>query len=617
MKKLIFVILSLLLIASCYDYALEDITIDELFYNKEFVKAFGTPDENHNWGFVDQPVVDFDAVEATRAVDTNKNGWYYGYNVNIPGYPDANGYFHGQKTVDSEGYLTGHITVDNIPNHGQTNEDKNWLTNNVGQPTGDVTAEEAAYVQEWFATHHTPASTPLHWTDFFVQFVGYNYKHVIKAGEMDQMGYEDINGGWEHVNNFNNGTKDIMYVMGAGTEAFSYRASHSNTYQNDRYCIVYLSFQVNGHSYEGWYVGFDYESIKYEGNGSEEHNSVHADGYYCDWVFKITPGTFKGYPLTTRVMCEDLGHSYDWDFNDVVFNVTFIVEGGVDYAYIVLEAAGGTMPIYVGINDEKYEVHKLLGDGSMVPIIHPASCATFKVKLSDMGMTLNSNDNLANARNIPIYVKGQTATYKLNNTAIPQKFACPDSVAWTEECQNICEKYKRFPDWIQNFNVEDIWNLDPVHGNGQSTGVYDEEPDNSGNTSGGTTTGGTVVEEGGTGTTTEEPSDNNTEVVTMWESSSSKNISGYGGRFTPPLSNVKAGKMTVTFLPLPAQTVFSLTTGWSNGLSIPDQTIVKGQTSFTVQLTTSDVEKINSQSGLVIIVNNGGAGVNFTSITIQ
>lgn len=440
----------------------------------QFQKDFGTPAKGHDFGFIDQPIVVIDDTE-TRTIDTNANLWYYTHQLNIPGYPDADGYFHGTQTVDADGNLIKLVHTSDIPGYGTPNEDRNWLQNNAGSPVGDVTAEEAEYVMNWFKTHQiTGEPTSIHWSEFFVMYVGYDGAQAIKAGGMDQLGYEDMEGNWEHVNNFNNATNTVMYVSNAGTEAWSYRATHSDTYQRDKYTIQYLRFTLpNGHEYEGWYVGMDYESIKYEGDGSLEHSSVLADGYYCDWVVKVCPGTHLGYPLTVRVMCEDLGHTYDWDFNDVVFDVSFSEETVYwpeykknVYATVVVEAAGGTMPIYIGAIDERYEIHRLLGDGSMTPIIHPQAFAVIKLNLTDLGIPYGEGgNNLANAKHLPVYVKGREATYTINASDTPQKFACPDYVDWAEECQNICDKYPTVPAWLTSrdglYDAYDVWGLNP------------------------------------------------------------------------------------------------------------------------------------------------------------
>lgn len=422
-------------------------------YSRKFIEEFGQPDPNHTWGFEDVEVVNMNST-STRSVNTNKNEWYWKNKLNVPGYPDhLHQYFLGEKS-------TSHHASEDPGN------DNNWYANTVGSPIGDVTEEEIKWVMNYFKTTQNPQGQAIHWEDFFVQFVGYNATNKIKAGEMDQLGYESIRGNWEHVNDFNGKTKTLQYVYGAGTEAWSYRASHSNTYQNDKYVIMHLVFDIpqtncpyhcTSHHYDGWYVAFDYESIKYEGNGSLESNSVYADGYYDDWVLKVTPGTHQGWPVTVRVMCEDLGNSFDWDFNDVVFDVTFEGKGNEIYAKITLQAAGGTLPIIVGTTDDRYEVHKLLGNGSMTPILSPAAPAVYTVKVPS---ATNNGKDVENAKKIPIYVNGANVTaIDLSQSNIPQRFACPDYVMWSPELTNICKTYPNFPAWVQQQDFKDVENL--------------------------------------------------------------------------------------------------------------------------------------------------------------
>lgn len=424
MKKILFYVLMLFTLISCeeFDYGY---TSNQIAYNKAFTNEFGQVDPNHTFGFIDQPILNYTPAQ-TRVVNTESNLW----------------------------------------------GDPNYYALNV---PADVTEAEAKWVYNWFATNQNPQGQAIHWSDFFIQYVSaYNEVNNTTKRNMDQLGYEGIITDWEHVNDFNVTTHTTKYVYNAGTENWTYRASHSNTYQYNKYVIQFLSFTAeDGNHYEGWYVGFDYESLKWEGDGSLESRSEYADGYYNDWIVKVTPGTHLGYPISVRVMCEDLGNSFDWDFNDVVFDVSFVGIDQYEYwpvakyrkyrATIILRAVGGTLPIFVGTSDERFEAHALLGDGSMTPIIHPSAPVIYTVELNESDLT--PGKNTLNAKNIPIYVRGQYATYQIQSSDIPQKFACPDNVDWTEECQNICDKYEAFPLWIKNEdmgNAEDVWNLNPL-----------------------------------------------------------------------------------------------------------------------------------------------------------
>ena len=501
-RKLLYSIVSFLAITSvsclvsCRDY--EPFTEHDLAnfeYETEFVKVFGKPMANHDFGFTEQPIVTFG--EKTRTVDTNSNMWYTTYheNLNIPGFPDElHGYFRGTNTMNGDGTYSKKITQADA----DAQSDQNWVQNNVGNPKGDVTEEERAYVWKWFSEHQNPTSTAIHWDSFFIQYVTtWNDHYPSESRNMDLLGYESISGNWEHINNFNNKTVAMQYVYNAGTENWTYWSSFSSSYQNDKYNIQHLVFDIpqtncpegcDNHHYDGWYVAFDYEGYVYEGDGSLRNGSVFADGYYNDWIVKVSPGNLVGTPTTVRVMCEDLGGTSDWDFNDVVFDVSFRKYDGKVYAGITLQAAGGTLPITVGTKDPNYEVHKLLGDGSLTPIIHPATYHYYEVEFTGM----YSSDNTANAKNIPIYVNGSqtdvsdTDYYTIVNSNVAQKFACPDEVQWTEENEFILNKYPELKNWIQQGGRAD-WGLHNNNNQTNNNQINNNEQNN--NQTSGTETG--------------------------------------------------------------------------------------------------------------------------------
>lgn len=93
---------------------------------------------------------------------------------------------------------------------------------------------------------------------------------------------------------------------------------------------------------------------------------VFPDDVHTDWIIRITKGGTNTDPTAVRIMAEDLNaeakktesdiEDSDWDFNDVVFDVTFNEDGS---ATVQLVAAGGVLPlrIYDG-NGTYYEVHE-------------------------------------------------------------------------------------------------------------------------------------------------------------------------------------------------------------------------------------------------------------------
>lgn len=357
-----------------------------------------------------------------------------------------------------------------------------------------------------------------------------------------------VNSGFDHINNFNSGASNtlfsatdvpmatdlpwnqdggptigdtstrrvIMYYTSSGTEDFMAHYSNDNTWRNSSWVIVHLHFTgKSGRVYDGYYLGFDYEFYKTESDkipaeqveaakngmltdqilpfGQDEistdtpvkYEIRKKDGYYSNWICKITPAKpheESGY--SRRVMCEDLGNTYDFDFNDVVFDVTYnftpagletyLNNGGhgeVD-ATITIQAAGGTMPIYVGIDPRSraantdYEAHKLLGNESSTPV-NVGAGATNAVAIYHL--TLNSVD----PADIPIYVDNHGQIYDINNHNLaggnytgskdndhqtivhgsakaPQSFCTPIFVQWMKECKFIETGYPNFKTWAQS-----------------------------------------------------------------------------------------------------------------------------------------------------------------------
>ena len=169
-----------------------------------------------------------------------------------------------------------------------------------------------------------------------------------------------------------------------------------------------------------------------------------------------------------RVMCEDLA-SFDHDFNDVVFDVSFVnvTSEGMATARITLQAAGGTLPVYIGSEkqDEAYEVHHLFGVSSVTPVnVQGAgvSCEPITFTYPEQIQGVSQDETwLFNPNSIEIYVGNTTGQVTVLQTTVggaPQKFACATTVAWSKELQNINLGYKLFGQWAQNDSGwQDSW----------------------------------------------------------------------------------------------------------------------------------------------------------------
>lgn len=431
MKKILFVGITALAMASCThdDYA--PVSKQEQ-YQAVFEKEFGAVNPNVNWGFTPQQVFTFDKdgkLIGTRGANTNANEW-------------AN-------------YLT-------VPTR--------------------LTDAQKEVVRKWFQTHKNPQGLEVNWSDFFVEQVykgGTNTEgshspeiyNTLKDGvetqnkvtgsnHMDWLACgSDATPSSEHINNFNNGNGDIMYMYDYNTTCFGFHDSYGdnhfeNTYYYDSYVLIpgdIIDPIVAGM----YFVGFDYKTAKYD-NGEIR---VNPDGYYSDWIIRVVPG-LNAPGKAKRVMVEDIIDSNlasvktsDWDFNDAVFDVRFETNWkdghNQKYAIITLHAAGGTKYLTIGGQGANgVEVHKALGveTGTMVNTGNGATrpVAIFRIPVAD---------NVDNANQIPVYVGAQELTAQQGKAT--QKLCVPTDVKWMKERVQFIDTYEKFKGYVNNRTPEE------------------------------------------------------------------------------------------------------------------------------------------------------------------
>lgn len=385
-----------------------------------------------------------------------------------------------------------------------------------GNIVGDVTNDEIVFVSRWFREHQNPesmsASELLANADSKVTLIKAEYagcqdlklntffvQHI--SGDEDR---SDVNGSWKsnspgygmdqlmaksnvtdswgasdgtHINNFNSGSsvnkidqnnpnsydnvynsRGIQLYVGNENETvydFCYHNSQDDKYYN-RYAIMHLVFKIGELTYDGYYLGFDYEK---HSNGEWS-----ADGYYNNWIVKISDALPKETSdpepepdnTTARVFCEDLGNTYDFDFNDLVFDIYYTRASEGNYtAHISVQAVGGTLPIYIG-TDPNYELHKMMGYTDMKPINVGAAdghdgVGAYEFTISGCATTnpdyiticVQRNDNSATPTILP-----KTSSTK---SLAPQKICIKNGtgVKWTKESQQIEWGYTDFAKWVE------------------------------------------------------------------------------------------------------------------------------------------------------------------------
>ncbi len=269
----------------------------------------------------------------------------------------------------------------------------------------DITAEERAYVKNWFETH--PGFTEgLNISNFYVQHVygeaskpylvwyeayDQNYKtnhpgatsNYYRADYWDNgtIDYLSVGDGtnYTHLNDFNAndaGTQwKTIYMENSSALSFKYHCSWSSEEFTYFKCA---EIDVPGVG-KGWYVGMCMYGEKYD-NGDRKINKEQKDLQYADdWIVKVIPGNgstistdkvTKVYKKKTVmvhkwVFCEDLGSSSsnkDYDYNDLVFDAKIIDECKV------LRDADGNESAYTDDPNHSYyaEVTPLAAGGELM-----------------------------------------------------------------------------------------------------------------------------------------------------------------------------------------------------------------------------------------------------------
>ena len=334
-----------------------------------------------------------------------------------------------------------------------------------------LTDAQKATVRNWFQTHPTPDGISVNWSDFFVQQVykghsnptdacpeiykAKNNGDVIGSDKMNKLTCGTAN---EHVNDFNGGNRgnsnvayalgpnynpinnqnDLLYhddqitfMVNSSTECFGYYNSESSEQRNDKFVIIpgdWIDPSVAGM----YFVGLDFAA-----NGQNPNMQVDADGYYSDWIVKITPGLYRG-NNTWRCFAEDLFgtdlddiDNSDWDFNDAVFDAYRDTDR--NQTVIILHAAGGTMNLTVG----GVEVHEALGVDTKTMVNTENSTVDKPVAIYRINGAYYSLDD------IKIILEG-SKELKAEQGKVPMKLAVPVGTKWLKEKVIVTAGYPDF-----------------------------------------------------------------------------------------------------------------------------------------------------------------------------
>lgn len=283
--------------------------------------------------------------------------------------------------------------------------------------------------------------------------------------------------------------KRIRWYSSASYNADKVSAAATFTYDGVTYC----SFEDAPHNTHNG-----------SGNGNCSCGYGHYDRDFNDIVLTITPrpieSTYRA--IKYRVMCEDLGGTFDWDFNDVVYDV--IYEEGKDRntkatLSITIQAIGGTLPIrmYYGTTpvvpndqelhefvsgqqaneDELYrpinvapdQFHSQSGGQESVVSSQIVQAQAKPVPLINFDQQKVDNIDIRDyAKDIVFYVSQANGT--VTDVAFPQEqagstpqcFMTSVGTEWAAEMQKITNKYPQFASWVSHFSpTQEWWLTDP------------------------------------------------------------------------------------------------------------------------------------------------------------
>lgn len=405
LKTLTTGVITSFLLVSCeeYDFYKDKHESNGIEFEKAFTEYIGgsiAPDQN--WGFnKNKP--------QTRSVNPNSNMWEdEGYVIPDPITQDE---IERVKTVFAEKMPEGYTCTSLV----------DWDSFFVQHVYKGDSIYKNGYNQDVVGSEHMDWLCS--YSDKELQVISwYPYEEQL----IDVEGYDD------HIYNFNAAYGSIQLMYNTTTKRFGFHNS-----EDDMIHYNFRMVEIDG----AYYVGFDFEGTLMADNPSNLNTSVPRDWVFDDWIVKICPGKGTG-NIYKRIIVEDLVAQdnlkhlpeSDWDYNDAVFDVC--INDGV--ATIVLQAAGGTLPLYIG----NKEVHELFGVKTNMPV-------NVGIGATKKPVTFQINVPDDNIYNIPVVVHNKGKQYELlaNIGQAPAKICVGTDYEWCIEYQHIKSKYPKFIEW--------------------------------------------------------------------------------------------------------------------------------------------------------------------------
>jgi len=270
---------------------------------------------------------------------------------------------------------------------------------------------------------------------------------------------------------FPNGTKIGLFFIGQGENRENKFITSIAALNRELYNEVphAASFKLNDK------IVFAMEDMNYGGDKDINDAMFIAYGdfektYIPDIITPVEPEA-----QNWVMACEDLGGSFDYDFNDLVFalRMTPLSDGINSKLELVPLAAGGTMDARIEYNGTSYgEIHSIVSPSGPItsPInVTPGSSPSKGYPIT-LATSISSETNINDiAKQIRIVVTSGSSTtdnaengtnkynigYHKNGDAdkAPQVLLLPGGWDWPSESTFICDIYPNFSSWVKDGDV--------------------------------------------------------------------------------------------------------------------------------------------------------------------
>lgn len=262
---------------------------------------------------------------------------------------------------------------------------------------------------------------------------------------------------------------------------------YSNSEYNGDYGSPYNGSATTDGINDTYAATFIYDDMLYLAFEDWNYGSEGHDNDFNDVVFRfkdditrplIIDKDVDDNPMQYIVACEDLGGSFDWDFNDVVYGIEHV--SGQTTARIKLLAAGGTLPVHITYDNNNIvfnaptgrtctDLHQAFGVEQDVPV-NVGIYQTEAVYSHPFTVDANAFSVSTDAQKFKIHVsykdgsEGADIGVPSHSGMEPQAFLVADpNWKWPNELQKIVNKYPDFADWVKNLENKEwcssVWGL--------------------------------------------------------------------------------------------------------------------------------------------------------------